>query len=243
MWQDRACAMAAQISADRTRLRDLMSDEMNFGSVYDSYLAADVRPAIHAASVPELRTTLDQVVKLLCHHAQDDFGPAQAITADSRLPYEICEVGRGIKAGLQLYRHVGQAVAGSYLNSMGYETARLIADRGYADSVIGPSASKATEEQAKGMLLALANHMDAVVKDGVIAASAPGAASDVTAADDLQDIAAGASLAIALYSHTACQIAVYVLYKMWMNLDRTFRPGLSNLRSLKDEEYLSSNPN
>jgi len=80
-------------------------------AIYRAYLTTDARPAIHAATTEQLRGILAAIARNLCHHLAEPTGGVPPLGPDLRRPWQVCQVGTGTRAGLQLYRHVEQAVA------------------------------------------------------------------------------------------------------------------------------------
>ena len=180
-------------------------------SVHRVYLQADIQPAIRAATHEQLRDVVHRVSKHLCHHLGRDIGAFPAIGPNRRRPWEICQIGAAMPAGFQLYHHLTAAVAGSYLQAMGFAPASAATDPAYHAGIVAPFVATARHPHLLRMLLKLASHMSAVLADSDTSAQA---SSDALAEvpGDVWEIGAGVDAAIGLYRYCARVMSVHVRY-------------------------------
>jgi hypothetical protein len=183
-------------------------------SVYHAYLTTDIRPAILAASPDQLRDALRHTATSLCRYLHDDIAGIAPLRPDTRQPWELCQTGHGIHAGFQLYRHVLQAVAGSYLHALGFDPARAATDGTYLSTRIAPSLAAARTRRLRRTLLELTRHLRATVDDSDTAA-ATSAQAGPEIPDDLWEIAAGVNAGIQLYHQATRMLAVHTAYQIW----------------------------
>jgi len=184
-------------------------------SVYHLYLTTDVRPAIRAASPAQMRGILRDIGAHLCHCLRRDAGGIPGLSPGRRQPWQVCQIGSGMRAGFQLYQHVTQAVAGSCLHALGFDPGRAAAEDTYFTTDVDPFLVTARQQCMRRTLLHLTGHLQAVLDDSDTSAQA---SADAAVPDELWEIANGVTAGIQLYRHAVRALAVHVLYYMWEGL-------------------------
>jgi hypothetical protein len=189
-------------------------------TVYRSFLAADLRPLISTATTTRMRAAAAAAGEHLCgrlHRDTAGFTGIPSLGPDQRPPWAACQTGDALRAGLQLFHAVTQAIAGSYLTVMGFSPARAISDPGYHPGVITPALHAAPATRLRAILHALTAHTTSTTTDADTAAALAGSI-DTHTPPDLWDVTTGTTTAIRLYQHTALTEAVQVRYTLWDNL-------------------------
>jgi hypothetical protein len=188
--------------------------------VYRSFLAADLRPVINAATATRMRKAAGAAGEHLCgrlHRDTAGFTGIPSLGPDQRPPWATCQTGDALRAGLQLFHAVTQAIAGSYLTVMGFSPASAISHPGYHTGIITPALHAAPATRLRAILHALAAHTTHTTTDADTAAALTGS-TDTHTPPDLWDVTLGTTTAIRLYQHTALTEAAQVLYALWDNL-------------------------
>jgi hypothetical protein len=173
-------------------------------SAYRSLVAADARPAIRAASGPQLRAALTDITTHLCDNLRRH---ASGTAATGRRP-GACQAG-ALQAALELFDDIRRAVAASWLEVLRFDSARAAAEPDYHGIVIGPALATARTRRLRSLLLTLADRIRAVTAEADTSA-ALAAATPVP--DDIWDVGTGVTAAIALYQHALLIQAADVLY-------------------------------
>jgi len=131
---------------------------------------------------------------------------------DLRRPWQVCQVGTGTRAGLQLYRHVEQAVAGSYLHALDFDPDRATVGNIYYATIIDPFLRTARKQRLRRTLLHLADHLDATLRDSDLAADTS-ARSDLP--EDVWEAGTGVNAAIQLYRYAVRVLTAHTLFYLW----------------------------
>jgi hypothetical protein len=124
--------------------RDADSEPYNLQAVWDIYLATDIRPAIRAARRATMRRVLTAVTRQLCHLLNTQPPGIAVHTPDPRQPYDICQIGAAMPAGLQLYHHLTQATAAHYLCAAILDPAEAATSRAYERGLVVTAAGVAS---------------------------------------------------------------------------------------------------
>jgi len=210
-------------------------------SVYGVYLSTDARSAIRAAAPEQMRGVLRDISADLCRCLRRDLSGIPALGADRRQPWQACQVGCGMRAGFQLYRHVTQAVAGSFLHAMGFDPGRAVAEDAYLTTDVDPFWATACAQHMRRTLLDLADHLQAVLDDCDTSARA---SAQAAVPDDLWEIGTGVTAAIQLYRHAVRARAVHALYYLWEGLGTGSTPPLALLTTdIADPTVFAVSPN
>jgi len=207
-------------------------------SVYRVYLTTDVRPAIRAATADQMRGILAAIARHLCHHLTDPIGGIPPLSPDSRAPWQVCQAGTGTRVGLQLYSRVLQAVAGSYLQALGFDPDRATQDTSFFTTSIDPFLRHTRKQQLGRALLHIADYLETIVHDSDTAADAS-AQADLP--EDVWEVATGVGAAVELYRHGVRVLAVHVLFYLWDGLGIGDQPRV--FRQFADRDFLAIPPN
>jgi hypothetical protein len=201
--------------------RDADSEPYNMQAVWDTYLTTDIRPAIRAARRATMRRVLTTVTRQLCQLLNTRPSGIAARSPDPRQPYDICQIGAAMPAGLQLYHHLTQATAAHYLRAALLDPAEAATSRAYLATITAHLSASSTQD-LRGILLHLADSLYATATEATAtAAMATATAAGPDLDEDLRGLGASAALGIALYRDAVCSLTVLVLYLIWEGLGVT----------------------
>jgi hypothetical protein len=188
-------------------------------TVYRTFLHADVRPVINAASTARRRAALHAAAAHLCDRLRHDITAFPAYSPGQRPPWAICQTGNALRAGFELTHAVTQAIAGSYLHVIGFNPAAAISAPRYHSETITPALNAARPARLHATLLALADHAHATTTDADLGHALATQIHRDGIPDDLWDTATAVTTAITLYQHAAVTEAAQVLCAVWDALD------------------------
>jgi len=177
-------------------------------ATYRSLLAIDIRSAIGSASIPRLRAALSGTIAHMCQRARPQLSEFRIVAPGSRRKASASEKGSGMRAGFQLYDQVSRAVIASWLTAMQVDAERASADPEYYGAVMAPLAATASSQRMRGLLLTLADCIDADIAD----ADTSAALAATQFPDDVWEAGIGVGFAIALYRHVVLIQAVHAVY-------------------------------
>jgi hypothetical protein len=103
-------------------------------SVYRSLVAADARPAIRAASGPQLHAAMNDITTHLCDHVRRQ----ASCTAAAPDQWPGAGEAGSLQAALELFDDIRRAVAASWLHALQFDPDRAAAEPHYHGTVIGP---------------------------------------------------------------------------------------------------------
>jgi hypothetical protein len=174
-------------------------------SVYRTVLAADARPAIRAASGPQLRAALNDITTHLCDYVRRH--ARHTVAAPGQWPGPI-EAG-AMQFALELFDDVRRAVAASWLHALRFDPGRAAAEPDYHGTVVGPVLAAARKYRLRGLLLTLADRIRAATTDADTSAAL---VAVTPVPDDIWDVGTGVSAAMVLYQHAVLVEAAHVWY-------------------------------
>jgi hypothetical protein len=207
-------------------------------SVYRSLVAADARPAIRAASGPQLRAALQEITRHLCDLVRRR--ARGTVAAPGQWP-GACEAG-SMQAALELFDDVCRAVAARWLKALRFDPARAAAEPDYHAAVIGPVLATARPHRLRSLLLSLADRIRATTADADTSAAL---ATATPVPDDIWDVGTGVTEALALYQHAVLIQAADVLYYLHEGLSLGQAPAVLPFRPapLPGTPFLPASPN
>jgi hypothetical protein len=126
-------------------------------------------------------------------------------------------------AGFELHHQTCRAVAANWLDATGFDPARAAADPSYHAGTIIPSLAATGRDRMRGTLLTLTDRIRATTADADTSATLSAA---TRLPDDLWDVGAGVTAAIALYQHSVLIQAADVWYCLHDGLATGAAPAL-----------------
>ncbi len=161
---------------DQTPQQDSDPPASDLEGIFRSYLDADARPAIRAATADQLRRVLLDIAGHLCYWLRLDMTESLPPGPPSPVSWGICDAASATRAGFQLYHHVGQVIAAGCLHAIGFDPHRAAADHTYYSTSVQPALTAASRQRMRGLLLDLAGHIEASMDDADTSATLSAAA-------------------------------------------------------------------
>jgi hypothetical protein len=186
--------------------------------VYRTFLDTDIRPLINTATPAARHAAVNAAARHLCGRLRHDTASFPACGPGQRPAWAACQTGNALRAGFELTSAVTQAIAGSYLQVMGFDPATAISTAGYHRDIVVPALQHARPTRHHATLLALARHAAATVTDADQGSTLARQAGHGGIPDDLWDIATSVTTAITLYRHAALTEAAQLLCTLWDSL-------------------------
>lgn len=196
----------------------------SYESVYRSYLDADARPAIRAASSGQLRLVLRRIAMHLCYRLRLDLAESLPPGPASALSWGVCQTDSATRAGCQLYHQVGQAIAASCLHAIGFDPHTAADDDAYLGTAVEPVLTTASRRHMRGLLLNVVGHIEAIIDDADASAEW---ITGVELPENAWESGTGVAAAIQLYQHATLIQTAYVLFHLWNGFSTSGTPILA----------------
>jgi hypothetical protein len=213
-------------------------DGANPDSVYRAYLSADARPAIRAATAGQVHGILTTITWHLCDLLADPPPGLPRAGSGSRPRWQVCQVGAGLQAGLQVYCHVQQAVAGRCLGALGFDPDRATTESSYYAACVSPFLRAARTQRMRCSLLLLADLLAELVLDSNLAV---GVSMSADLPPEAWEAGTGIRTATQLYRHAVRITAAHILFYLWRGHEAEH--PVPDFRPFTGIDFSGSSPN